>query len=87
MTLSIRQLAVVSCAAVTLLTVGCSKVDPETGHKPGNYSGKSDTRPFQAERSEFTYGNWNSGDKAAWESNLRARNQNQNEYSKTSQSK
>ena len=49
------------------LLAGCG----ETAQTVGDYRGKSDAKPYEA-----NYG----GDKAKWESALRARNQNQNEY-------
>lgn len=49
------------------LLAGCG----ETVQTAGDYRGKTDAKPYEA-----NYG----GDKAKWESALRARNQSQNEY-------
>jgi len=49
------------------LLAGCG----EKAQTVGDYRGKTDAKPYEA-----NYG----GDKAKWESALRARNQNQNEY-------
>ena len=60
-----RTLALMLIAAG--LIAGCNE-KPQTG---GDSRGKADAKPY-----ETNFG----GDKAKWESTLRARNQNQNEY-------
>ena len=80
-------LMIAAVGTLAVLATGCMKPEAETARKPGMYSGKPDTRPFEAGRTEFTYGNWSAGDKASWETNLRARNQSQNEYAKQSSAK
>jgi hypothetical protein len=66
------SLLVGAIAAAAL--VGCGErpqvIDPN--HKPGVYQGKADTDPWKA----APY----SGDKAKWETDIKARNQAQNEY-------
>jgi len=52
----------------------CGEYSQVASYKPGNYQGKSDTRPWE--------GGKFAGDKAAWESALNSRNQGQNEYKK-----
>jgi hypothetical protein len=52
----------------------CGEYSQVVQYTPGNYQGKSDTRPWE--------GGQFAGDKAAWESALASRNQNQNEYKK-----
>ncbi len=62
---------------MTLAALGlsaCGEYSQVANYKPGNYQGKSDTRPWES--GEFK------GDKAAWEAALASRNQNQNEYKK-----
>jgi major membrane immunogen (membrane-anchored lipoprotein) len=73
-------LAIVLGAAL----VGCSKQEQaaET-NKNGKYAGKPDTRPWESEKTAFTDAKLNKGDKAAWETAIKARNQAQNEYTKT----
>lgn len=53
----------------------CGEYSQVASYKPGNYQGKSDTRPWE--------GGKFAGDKAAWEASLASRNQNQNEYKRT----
>jgi major membrane immunogen (membrane-anchored lipoprotein) len=60
-----RTLTVMLMGAALL--TGCG----EKAQTVGDYRGKADAKPYEA-----NYGS----DKAKWESALRARNQNQNEY-------
>lgn len=53
----------------------CGEHPQVVEYKPGNYQGKSDTRPWE--------GGKYAGNKQAWESDLAARNQAQNEYKRT----
>ncbi|HEY5763450.1 MAG TPA: hypothetical protein VIS73_09625 [Rhodocyclaceae bacterium] len=50
----------------------CSEYSQVVEYKPGNYQGKSDTRPWE--------GGKFAGDKKAWETALTNRAQAQNEY-------
>lgn len=52
----------------------CGEYSQVVEYKPGNYQGKSDTRPWE--------GGQFAGSKPAWESALASRNQYQNEYKK-----
>jgi len=57
--------------AAMLISAGLLAGCGETAQTVGDYRGKTDAKPY-----EQNYG----GDKAKWESALRARNQTQNEY-------
>lgn len=59
---------------VAFSLAACGEYSQVASYKPGNYQGKSDTRPWE--------GGKFAGDKAAWEASLASRNQNQNEYKK-----
>ena len=53
------------------------------GEKPQQASQKrSDTSAWQGGDAAFTAGNWKQGDRASWEEQMKARNQNQNEYTR-----
>jgi hypothetical protein len=83
--MNIRQIALaVLCASLGTGLVGCSKPEQaaET-NKNGKYAGKPDTRPWESEKTAFTDAKLAKGDKTAWESAIKARNQSQNEYAKT----
>ena len=65
-------IALIAAAAIVVGSAGCGDREKTIVYKQGNYQGKSDTPPWNNAR----YG----GDKAKWEAEIRARNQNQNEY-------
>ena len=44
---------------------------------------QADAKPWQAERGAYTAGQWEKGDRKAWETALRTRAQGQNEYVRT----
>ena len=54
---------------------GCGEREQIIVYKDGKYQGKPDGRAW--ENAPFN------GDKTAWETQLKARNQNQNEYTRT----
>ncbi|MEA3395439.1 MAG: hypothetical protein U9R55_12500 [Pseudomonadota bacterium] len=64
-------------AAVALLSA--------CGEKPQTIGGaKQDAAPYSGTGKPFVDAGWKPGDKASWESHLKARGQNsQNEYTKT----
>ena len=57
-----------------VLLSACGEYAQVANYKPGNYQGKSDTRPWEGEKF--------AGNKQAWENALRARNQGQTEYNR-----
>ena len=59
--------------AAALLLSACSE-RPVTVYKQGSYQGKADTQPWAGEQFK--------GDKTAWETAVKNRNQAQNEYSR-----
>ena len=62
----------VLAAALALGLSACGEYPQVVEYKPGNYQGKSDTRPWEA--GQFA------GNKQAWESSVANRTQAQNEY-------
>ena len=69
--------ALFSALTVTigLSLAACGEFSQVASYKPGNYQGKSDTRPWEA--GQFA------GNKQAWEAALANRAQSQNEYKRT----
>jgi major membrane immunogen (membrane-anchored lipoprotein) len=67
------RLLLLACLAALLLGA-CGEREKPVTYKQGDYQGKPDTAPWANER----YKN----DKAAWENDIRARNQKQNEYAR-----
>lgn len=66
--------AIARCAllgVVAVLAVGCGESPQVIQYKAGHYQGKEDTQPWES----ATYG----GDKARWESDMRARVTKQSE--------
>ncbi len=58
------------------LLAGCGEQQSVTVYKQGQYQGKPDTRPW--DNGQFK------NDRAAWETAIKARNGNQNEYLRAS---
>ncbi|HTQ75365.1 MAG TPA: hypothetical protein VMI74_13865 [Burkholderiales bacterium] len=70
--------------AITAGFAGCGEREQVIVYKQGKYQGKPDTKPWENDpgASLYTSSKWNKGDQASWEAALRARNQNQTEYSR-----
>lgn len=69
-----KALFLTSTVAFVLSLSACGEYSQVANYKPGNYQGKSDTRPWE--------GGKFAGNKLAWEVALANRNQAQNEYKK-----
>jgi len=70
--------------AVTVGLSACGEREQVIVYKQGKYQGKPDAQPWQSDPSAslYTSSKWTQGDKTSWEAAIRARNQNQNEYSR-----
>jgi hypothetical protein len=66
---------VVAAALLAAFTAGCGEKPMVTVYKKGVYQGKPDTQPWN--------GGQFKGDRLAWEKAIKARNNNQSEYSRT----
>ena len=66
-------LAVVFCLAA------CGETEQVVVYKQGKYSGKPDGKPWDNE-ALATDGKWTKGDRLSWETQIKQRNQAQNEY-------
>ena len=62
----------------------CGEREQVVVYKQGKYQGKPDAQPWQNDpaASLYTTSKWTQGDQTSWEAAIRARNQNQNEYSR-----
>jgi hypothetical protein len=73
-------------AAVAALVVfglsACGEKEQVIVYKQGKYQGKPDTKPWENDpgSSLYTTSKWNKGDQVGWETALKTRSQNQNEY-------
>lgn len=69
----------------TLMLIAAAALLAACGEKPQTIGGaKQDAAPYSGTGKPFVDAGWKPGDKAGWESHLKARAQNsQNEYTKT----
>ena len=69
----------------TLMLIAAAALLTACGEKPQTLGGaKQDAAPYGGTGKPFVDAGWKQGDKASWESHLKARGQNsQNEYTKT----
>ena len=84
--ISARKIVVVVAALVVAAGLqGCGEKEQVIVYKQGKYQGKPDGRPWENEpgASLYTTSKWTKGDKSSWETALKTRNQNQNEYTRT----
>lgn len=81
--ISARKFAIAGLAIVALASLGgCGDKEQVIKYEQGKYQGKPDGQPWENGPADALYTNstWNKGDKASWETALRTRSQNQNEY-------
>jgi len=81
--ISARNLVIAGVAlAAAAAMAGCGEKAQVIVYEQGKYQGKPDTKPWANApgTSIYTTSKWSQGDKSSWESALRSRNQNQNEY-------
>ena len=67
---------------------GCMEVEQSSGgQKLGKYQGKPDGRPWDNDPLAVGGGSakWSKGDKLSWETQIKARNDGQNEYKRIGQ--
>ena len=83
-------MAGLACASAFLLS-GCGEdakqVGQATTYKQGKYQGKPDGKPWDNAPLAVGSGDakWNKGDKVTWETQIKARNDGQNEYKRIGQ--
>ncbi len=69
-----RVLAMAVVMVLPLLLTGCGEKPSVTVYKKGEYQGRGDTQPWAGEPFK--------GDRLAWERAIKARSNNQSEYSR-----
>lgn len=85
--MSIARVLVVA-VAVSFGTTACMEVEQaSTGQKQGKYQGKPDGKPWDNTPLAVGAGDakWTKGDKVSWETQIKARNDGQNEYKRIGQ--
>jgi hypothetical protein len=75
-------------AVIAFGVSGCMEVEQVSGGpKQGRYQGKTDSQPWNNDPLTAGAGNgkWTKGDKLSWETQIKARNDGQNEYKRIAQ--
>jgi hypothetical protein len=69
-----NALVIAAAVALAAAAAGCGEKSAVTVYKAGQYQGKPDKQPWDNEQFK--------GDKLAWETAIKKRNEGQNEYSR-----
>jgi hypothetical protein len=69
-----KALVIAAAVALAAAAAGCGERSTVTVYKAGQYQGKPDKQPW--DNNQFK------GDKLAWETAIKKRNEGQNEYSR-----
>ena len=80
--------ALLVAVAAALSAAGCMEVEQaSTGQKQGKYQGKPDGKAWDNDPLAVGGGNakWTKGDRVSWETQIRTRNDGQNEYKRLGQ--
>ena len=83
--ISARKLVIAGAALIAVAAMtGCGEKEQVVVYHQGKYQGKPDTKPWENDpgTSLYTTSKWKAGDKSGWETALKSRNQNQNEYTR-----
>ena len=78
-----QRVMIVAVAIAALGVSGCMEVEQNaTAQKQGKYQGKPDSKAWENDPLAVGGGNakWSKGDKVSWETQIKARNNGQNEY-------
>jgi hypothetical protein len=81
--ISARKFGIAGLALIAVAALGgCGEKEQVIKYEQGKYQGKPDTQPWESAPADslYTRSTWNKGDKSGWETALRTRSQNQNEY-------
>jgi len=69
-----KALAIAAAIALVWIAAGCGEKSTYTVYKQGEYRGKPDSQPWANDRFK--------SDQLAWEKQIKARNNGQNEYAR-----
>jgi hypothetical protein len=81
--ISARKLVIAFAAlGIAAGLAGCGEKEQVIVYQQGKYQGKPDTQPWDNSPGDsiYTTSTWTKGDKSSWETALKSRAQNQNEY-------
>ena len=76
----LRVAAIATLGACAVVLTGCGESSQVIRYQQGKYQGKTDGKPWDNEPSPFSASGLTKGDRIAWETQIKTRNQNQNEY-------
>lgn len=68
-------------ALMLLVAAALTACDRDQSMAAGS-TNRADTPPWQGAKNSYVVGGWTAGDKASWESQMRKRSIDQNEYAK-----
>ena len=74
-----RLLAVVAAVALAAGVAACGEKEQVVVYKQGKYQGKPDGRPWDNDPLAYGDAKWTKGDRASWETEIKTRNDRQNE--------
>ena len=74
-----KLLAIVAATGIALGLAACGEKEQVVVYKQGKYQGKPDGRPWDNEPLAYGSAKWTKGDRASWETEIKTRNDNQNE--------
>jgi uncharacterized lipoprotein YehR (DUF1307 family) len=80
------RMLIATFASIGVLGItGCGDREQVVQYKQGKYQGKPDSQPWDSDpaTSLHTTSQWNKGDRTSWETAIRQRQLNQNEYLRT----
>ena len=83
-----RRIALLAAAIASICAAGCMEVEQNsTGQKQGKYQGKPDGKSWENDPLAAGAGNvkWTKGDRTSWETQIKTRNDGQNEYKRIGQ--
>jgi hypothetical protein len=71
--------AVAVAVALAAGVAACGEKEQVVVYKQGKYQGKPDGRPWDNEPLAYGSAKWTKGDRTSWETEIKARNDSQNE--------
>jgi hypothetical protein len=63
----------------------CGEREQVVVYKQGKYQGKPDGQPWDSAPPAYGSAKWTQGDRASWETQIKSRNDGQNEYKRIGQ--
>ena len=74
-----KLLAILAAVGVAAGLAACGEKDQVVVYKQGKYQGKPDGQPWDNDPLAYGSAKWTKGDHASWETQIKTRNDSQNE--------